>query len=113
MFDSKCIFLTDASAISAAETYMSWVKNNHLGIIVGDTTAGTNGTITMVQLPVMNFLYTGQYVVSAEGTYRNKVGIPPDVRITPTLAGIKEGRDEVLEHAIELMQEMIDGPGKQ
>jgi C-terminal processing protease CtpA/Prc len=38
-----------------------------------------------------------------DGTETQRVGIIPDIYVTPTIKGIKEGRDELLEKAIEII----------
>ena len=49
--------------------------------------------------------FTGQAVKHADGRQLQRVGIIPDVHVFSTIAGIKAGRDEVLEKAIELLDE--------
>jgi C-terminal processing protease CtpA/Prc len=48
---ARRVFLTDASAISPAETVMEMVKYYRLAEIVGGPTAGTNGNINCIYLP--------------------------------------------------------------
>ena len=38
-----------------------------------------------------------------DGTATQRVGIVPDIKAEPTVEGIKNGRDEVLEKAIEVI----------
>ena len=40
-----------------------------------------------------------------DGTQTQRIGIVPDIEIKPTIKGIKEGRDEVLERAIQYIRE--------
>jgi hypothetical protein len=35
------------------------------------------------------------------------VGVPPDIGVTPTLAGLRTGRDEVLARAVEFIRRSV------
>jgi hypothetical protein len=100
------IFLTDARAISYAESVMGYVKDKHLATIVGSQTAGTNGNVATIDLPgEFQCFFTGMKVTKHDGTSQfHLFGVEADVKISPTIAGIQAGRDEVLEKAISLLQ---------
>ncbi|HSG38312.1 MAG TPA: S41 family peptidase [Thermoanaerobaculia bacterium] len=98
------VFITDGRAISYAETWMAFVEEYELGEIVGEATSGTNGTINFVFLPGgYSLRFTGMRVLKHDGTPHHGVGILPTVPVSRTLAGIREGRDEFLEKAIEVV----------
>ena len=98
----KVAFLTDGRAISYAETYMGMVEHYKLAEIVGGPTAGTNGNINPFELPGRYaFNWTGMKVLKHDGSQHHGIGILPTVPVTPTLKGVREGRDEVLEKGIE------------
>ncbi|MBV9879718.1 MAG: hypothetical protein JO180_04440 [Gemmatirosa sp.] len=101
---AKVAFLTGGGAISYAESTMGVVEENHLGAIVGETTAGTNGNINQYAVPGgYVVIWTGMRVQKRDGTPHHGVGIRPTVPVTPTLRGIRDGRDEVLERALEVV----------
>ncbi len=103
--DTKVIFITDGSAISYAESYMGYIEGFKLATIVGQPTAGTNGNVNPFSLPGgYNFYWTGMKVVKHDGSQHHGVGIIPDVLVNKTIKGVKEGRDEFLEKAIELVR---------
>ena len=65
---------------------------------------GANGGVTRTILPggiVVNF--TGQSVRHADGSQLQRVGIVPDVEAHLTLRGVREGRDDVLECAVDYL----------
>jgi C-terminal processing protease CtpA/Prc len=100
----KIVFVTDNRAISYAETYMGIVEAYHLGEIVGAPTAGTNGTVNPFTLPGgYQVTWTGLKVTRHDGSRHHGVGIQPTVPAAPTVKGIAEGRDEVLEKALEVV----------
>jgi C-terminal processing protease CtpA/Prc len=99
------VFLTDAHAISYAESWMGIVEAYKLGEIVGEPTAGTNGNINPVTLPAgYRVIFTGMKVLKHDGSRHHGVGILPTVPVSRTLAGIRAGRDEQLEKAIEVLE---------
>lgn len=101
--DKKIIFLTQGSAVSYAESYMGYVQGYHLATIIGEPTAGTNGNINPFELPGgYQIVWTGMKVTKQDGSQLFGIGFIPDVLVHKTIRGIKEGRDEFLEKAIEI-----------
>ena len=104
-FGGKIVFMTNASAISWAETIMSIVEAYKLGTIIGSQTAGTNGDCNRVKLPGgYTFQFTGMKVLKHDDTPHHGVGIHPTVQVSRTIKGICEKRDEYLEKAIEVIE---------
>jgi C-terminal processing protease CtpA/Prc len=103
--DGKIIFITDGRAISYAESFMGYIKDLHLATIVGQPTAGTNGDVNPFSLPGgYRISWTGMLVKNHDGSKHHLNGIIPDIIVTRTIKGIKEGRDELLEKAIEVAE---------
>jgi C-terminal processing protease CtpA/Prc len=94
----KVAFLTDGSAISYAESYMGIVEAYKLAAIVGETTAGTNGNTNNFTLPGgYHVWFTGMKVLKHDGSRHHGVGIAPTIACAPTIAGLRAGKDEVLD----------------
>jgi hypothetical protein len=105
-FRARVAFLTDARAISYGETTMGIVEAYQLGAIVGAPTAGTNGSINPFALPGgYRIWWSGMRVRKHDGSTLHGVGIRPTVPAARTLAGIRAGRDEVLEAGLRLVME--------
>lgn len=101
-------FLTGGGAISYAESCIAIVENYQMGEIVGGITAGTNGNITSVRLPVgYAMTFTGMQVVRHDGGTHHGIGIRPTYPVSPTVEGILAGKDEVMDKAIEVLKEKI------
>jgi C-terminal processing protease CtpA/Prc len=101
---NPCAFLIDANSISYAESCMSIVEHHRLAEIVGTPTMGTNGNMVHAKLPcgfVMSF--TAMKVLKQDGTPHHGIGIRPTVQAKPTQKGLAEGRDEVIEKALEVL----------
>lgn len=96
------IFLTDGRAISYAESVMGYVRDYKLGTIIGGATAGANGNVAGFDVPGgFSISFTGMRVTGHDGeTPLHTTGIAPDIRLEPTLAGIRAGRDELLARAL-------------
>jgi C-terminal processing protease CtpA/Prc len=85
---------------------MGMVEHYHLGEIVGGPTAGTNGNVNVQDLPGgYRVRWTGMKVLKHDGSRHHGVGIQPTVPVSRTLKGIAEGRDELLEKAIEVVNQ--------
>jgi hypothetical protein len=103
-FASRAIFLADGRTISQAEAIMGYVQDEKLGTIVGSTTRGVDGNITWFNVPG-NFrvVFTGMKITHHDGVSRyHALGTPPDVTVQPSIAGMRAGRDEVLDAALTL-----------
>ena len=73
---------------------------------VGSPSAGANGDITSTCLPGdVCVSFSGHEVRHADGRPLQRVGLKPDVEVRPTLAGLRAGRDEVLDRAIRYLDE--------
>ena len=98
------VVLIDASTISAAEDFCLYLRNVERVTFVGRTSAGTDGNVTHVQLPGGGrFWFTGMRVLDGAGRRFQNVGIEPDVFVDRTRQGIRDGRDQILDAAIDLL----------
>lgn len=99
----KLVLLTGGGTISYAESWAGVFENARLGAIVGGPTAGTNGDINRMTLPGGYLvLFTGLRVRKPDGSPHHGVGIIPTDAVEQTLAGVRAGRDEVLERGVAL-----------
>lgn len=104
--DVPVVFLTDHRALSYAESLIGFIQYHQLGPVVGSHTAGANGNVIPLELPGgFTTQYSGLRVVGADGEPFHGRGIAPDVELRPTRQGLREQRDEVLEHAISLFDD--------
>jgi len=104
--DKKVVYIIDGSSISYAESCMGYIEGYKLATIVGQPTAGTNGNINPFDLPGgYSVGWTGMKVLKHNGSQHHAIGIIPDIYVTKTIQGIKDGRDEFLEKAIEIAKQ--------
>jgi len=99
------VLLVHGSCVSAAENFaIMLVGAGRPVAILGTNSAGTNGNITGVRMPGPYYLsFTGMEVLFPDGSRFHGVGIVPDEVIAPTPADLRDGRDPVLERAVELL----------
>jgi C-terminal processing protease CtpA/Prc len=102
---ARVAFITDGRAISYAETYLGIIEHYELAEIVGGPTAGTNGNVNPIRLPGgYGISWTGMKVLKHDGSQHHGVGILPTVPAQRTIRGVAEGRDELLEAAVEVVK---------
>lgn len=105
-YQGKVVVLVNEATQSQAEYTALAFRAAESTTIIGSTTAGANGNISPITLP--GGLYTmisGIGVYYPDGTETQRVGIIPDVVVEPTIESIKEGKDEVLEKALEIINQ--------
>jgi C-terminal processing protease CtpA/Prc len=106
LYQGKTVMLIDERAISQAEHTCLFFEAANGTTFVGSPTAGANGDVTFFPLPGgFRVMFTGHDVRHADGRQLQRVGIQPDIAVTPTIAGLRAGKDEVLERAIRFVQE--------
>jgi len=98
----KTIILFDARTMSQAEYTCMGLEQIPGAIKIGSTTAAADGDISYINLPggiqvAASFLG----VFYPDFTPTQRVGIIPDYFVQPTIRGIREGRDEVLDFALD------------
>lgn len=104
-YTGKVIVLINEEAISQSEHTCLFLEAAANATFIGGPTNGANGDVTTTILPggiTVNF--TGHDVRHADGRQLQRVGIQPHVRVEPTVEGIRSGRDEVLEKAIDFLR---------
>jgi carboxyl-terminal processing protease len=95
------VVLIGPMTASAGEIFAAAIQDNARGRLIGRT---TNGSVMyakrymlpdggQVQVPISDFLRAGNRRI--EG-----VGVEPDIRVLPTLADVRAGRDAALERAV-------------
>ena len=101
----RIVFLAGGGTLSFGDSVLSYVDDEHLGLIVGSRTAGTSGDIQAITTPA-NYLvrFSGLRVTRHDGhTPIHLVGTAPDVWAVQTMAGFRAGRDEVIERALQVI----------
>lgn len=106
-YDKEIVVLIDENSQSAPEFAALFLRGAENVTFMGSNTVGAVGMCLVLPLPDGHgLMYTAQSTYTLDGELTNRVGIAPDVEVKRTIQGIKEGRDELKEAAIEyLMRE--------
>ncbi len=108
-YKGRTVMLIDERAISQAEHTGLFFEAANGTKFIGSHTAGANGDITSITVPGGVFImFTGQSIRHADGRQLQRIGLVPDIEVRPTIDGIQNGVDEVLECAIEYLQREIE-----
>ncbi|MEA2568772.1 MAG: hypothetical protein QOI24_773 [Acidobacteriota bacterium] len=106
-YTGKTVMLIDDRAISQSEHSGLFFEAANGTTFIGTNSAGTNGDVTSMVLPGgIRINFTGHDVRHADGAQLQRVGLVPAVRVEPTIKGIREGKDEVLDRAIRYINEL-------
>jgi C-terminal processing protease CtpA/Prc len=105
-YRGKTVTLIDERAISQAEHTGLFLEAACGTTFIGSPTAGANGDVTNFALPGgLVFVFTGHDVRHADGRQLQRIGLVPHVKVRPTLKGIRQGKDEVLERALQYLKD--------
>jgi len=103
-FKGKVIILVNEETQSQAEYSAMALRVAPNAKVLGSTTAGADGNVSGITLPGNIFTYiSGIGVITPDGSETQRIGIIPDVKLEPTINGVRSGKDELLEKAIELI----------
>jgi hypothetical protein len=103
-YKGKVIVIVNELSQSQAEyTTMAFQASPNVTVI-GSTTAGADGNVSDIYLPGgIRTMISGISVLYPDGTQTQRKGVHIDHVITPTINGIKSGKDELLLKATELL----------
>lgn len=106
LYRGKVVMLIDEHTQSAAEHLALMVEAATPVTFVGTPSAGANGDLREVVLPGnVHVWYSGLEVRHADGRRLQRLGVQPHVVAAPTVAGLRAGRDEVLERARQFLRQ--------
>ena len=103
-YKGPIVELVNATTQSQAEyTTMAFQTAPDLTVI-GSRTAGADGNVSAIWLPGGIFTYiSGIGIFYPDGTQTQRKGIKIDIPVNPTIEGVRQGKDELLEKAVEII----------
>jgi C-terminal processing protease CtpA/Prc len=105
-YKGKVIILVNEISISQSEFTAMAFRVAPNATVIGSTTAGADGNVSPIELPGgISTGISGINVLYPNGKETQRIGIVPDIEVKPTIEGVKQGKDEVLLKAIELINE--------
>ncbi len=105
-YPGKIIIIVNARTQSQAEYSTMALSTAYRVTVMGSTTAGADGNVSKIVLPGdIQTMISGLGVYYPDGRETQRTGIRIDVPARPSIAGIRAGKDELLEKAIRLITE--------
>jgi C-terminal processing protease CtpA/Prc len=103
-YHGRTVLLIDERTISQAEHTGLFLESANNTKFIGSPTQGANGDVTNFSVPGgMSVRFSGQGVRHADGRQLQRIGLEPLVEVRPTVAGIRAGKDEVLDKAVDYL----------
>jgi C-terminal processing protease CtpA/Prc len=103
-YKGKVLILINEISQSSAEFHAMAYRVNPNATVIGSTTAGADGNVSQISLPGgISTMISGIGVYYPNGKETQRIGIIPDIELSPTIKGIKKGKDELLDKAIDVI----------
>ncbi|MCP3928096.1 MAG: peptidase S41, partial [Bacteroidetes bacterium] len=103
-YKGKLIVIVNELSQSQAEYTAMAFRAGDNTTIIGSTTAGADGNVSMINLPGgLRTMISGIGVYYPNGAETQRVGIVPDIEVKPTIEGIRNDKDELIQKAMELI----------
>jgi len=105
VFHGQMIFLVDGGCASACEDLLEPFKESGRGTLIGETTEGTSGpgySHDFGNGMTLGIAIKRRYF--PDGSEFEGIGIKPDIEIHSSVQDLKDGKDPVLDKAVELIE---------
>lgn len=103
-YKGKVIIIVNEQTQSSAEYHSMAFRTAPKATVIGSTTAGADGNVSQFTLPGgISTMISGIGVYYPNGKETQRIGIVPDIEVKSSIKGIREGKDELLEKAIEII----------
>ena len=99
-YKGKIIVLLNENSISQSEWTAMCFQTSGNTTIIGSQTAGADGNVSQFDFEGFHTLFSGIGVFYPDKRETQRIGIVPDIEVKPTIKGIQEGKDEVLDRAL-------------
>jgi len=115
-YTKPIVVLTSPFCFSACDTFVSAIKENKLGLVIGESTGGGTGNPLVIELPVSenSFRYSvAQGFKSVSKEYLEGSGTMPDVVIEPTVEERVAQKDLQLEKTAQFLLSKMTNQSQQ
>lgn len=105
LIKAKTVVLSGNRSQSYCESYIDFMKMYQLATVIGQKTTGSTGNVLQYTLPGnINVIWSGMLVKNLDGSQFHGIGVIPDIEVKETIKGLSEGRDEILDEALEYLR---------
>lgn len=107
VYKGRVVMLIDETAQSQAEHTALFFEAARPDItFIGMPTAGANGDVTNLILPGnIKVSFSGHGVRHADGRQLQRLGIQPTIKVAPSIRGIIQSKDEILDAALKFLKQ--------
>lgn len=99
------VLVNEVSRSQAEYTAMALQATPHC-ILLGSQTAGADGNVVNITLPGgLKVMMSGLGIYYPDERETQRIGLVPDIRVRPTIAGLRAGQDELRDRAVELIRQ--------
>ncbi|HEY3454368.1 MAG TPA: hypothetical protein VGK64_07170 [Bryobacteraceae bacterium] len=103
-YKNKTVMLVDERTIDQAEHIGLFLEAANKTAFIGSPSAGADGDVNDFVVPGgITIHFSARDVRHANGGKLQRLGLQPSVSASPTIKGVGDGRDEVLEKALEYL----------
>lgn len=100
-YTGRVVLLMNEYSLSQSEFTIMALRQSPQAVVIGSPSAGADGNAVSISLPGgVQAYFTGMGVFTPEGGQTQRVGLTPDIPCEPTVEGLRDGRDELMETAI-------------
>jgi C-terminal processing protease CtpA/Prc len=101
-YKGKTAMLVDERTIGPAEHAALFLEVANKTELIGTPSAGADGELSNFTVPGgITISFTGNDIRHANGGKLQRLGLQPGISAAPTISGVRSGRDEVLNKAVE------------
>jgi C-terminal processing protease CtpA/Prc len=103
-YAGQTVMLVDERTIAAAEHIGLFLEAANHTVFIGTNSAGSTGETTSFVVPGgVTITFSSEDVRHGNAGKLQRVGLEPAESVPETISGIRSGRDEVLDHALEYL----------
>ena len=104
-YKGKVVVLVNEESVSHSEETAMCFQAADNCTIIGSQTAGADGNVSNFEAIKAVFTrFSGIGVYYPDGRETQRIGIVPDIEVKPTILGIQQGKDEVLDRALQFIE---------
>jgi len=103
-YKGKVVVLLNEDSISQSEWTAMCFQTAGNTTIIGSQTAGADGNNFGLDFKEFHTAYSGIGVYYPDRRETQRIGIIPDIEVKPTIKGIQECKDEVLDRALQFIE---------
>lgn len=103
-YKGRTVMLVDENTINDSEHAGLFLEAANRTEFVGSPTAGADSVLSRFSVPGgVTISFSGEDIRHANGGKLQRLGLQPSLTVDPTLKGIRTGKDEVVEKALEFV----------